>query len=91
VHALGAQLSLVLGCAVFGRDFADLVFAPPGEPHIVILDQSKMMTTATCLFEATIDAEGLARLEADPAARRIWVECWLSLQPQLQAIESIVC
>jgi hypothetical protein len=93
VDALGAQLSLGLGCAVFGRDYADLVFAPPGEPHIVIIDQSKtqfMMGNFSRIFEATLDAEGLARLEADPAARRIWVECWLSLQPQLQAIESIV-
>jgi hypothetical protein len=90
VSALGAQMSLSLGCAVFGRDFADVVFAPPGEPHMVILDQSKMTVTGTRIFEATLDVEVLARLEADPAARQIWVECWLSLQPQLQAIESIV-
>ena len=90
VTALGAQLSLSWGCAVFGRNYADLVFAPPGEPHIVIVDQSKTMIFGTRIFEATLDAEELARLEADPAARRIWVECWLSLQPQLQAIESIV-
>ena len=90
VGAIGAQLSLSWGCAVFGRDFADVVFAPPGEPHIVIVDQSKAGRSGTRLFEATLDAEELARLEADPAARRIWVECWLSLQPQLQAIESIV-
>ena len=90
VTALGAQLSLSWGCAVFGRDYADLVFAPPGEPHMVILDQFKMTETATHLFGATLDAEGLERLDTDPAARRIWVECWLSLQPQLQAIESIV-
>jgi hypothetical protein len=90
VANLGAQLSLSWGCAVFGRDFADAVFVPPGEPHIAIVDQSKHLSTATRIFEATLDAEGLARLEADPAARRIWVECWLSLQPQLQAIESIV-
>jgi hypothetical protein len=32
------------------------------------------MVTATRLFEATLDVKELARLEADPAARRIWVE-----------------
>ena len=57
---------------------------------MVILDQSKIIVAGSRIFESTLDAEELARLEADPAARRIWVECWLSLQPQLQAIESIV-
>ena len=90
VLAIGAQLSLSWGCVVFGIDFADVVFAPPGEPHIVIVDQSKAMVAGFRLFGTTLDAEELARLDSDPTARRIWVDCWLSLQPQLQAIESIV-
>jgi hypothetical protein len=91
VRALGTQLSLSWGCTVFGRDFAEIVFAPPGDPHVVLIDESKLVERySTTIFEHTLGPEGLARLEADPADRRMWVECWLSLQPQLQAIETIV-
>ena len=53
---------------------AEVTFSPPTEPHTTL----------------AMDAEGIARLEAELAWRERWVETWLSMKPFLTTIEDTV-
>jgi hypothetical protein len=86
---LGLEMSAAWGISVFGVP-AECTFSPPTEPHTVFLNISQHFGSNAVINTLAMDAEGIARLEAEPAWRERWVETWLSMEPFLTAIEDIV-
>jgi hypothetical protein len=74
---------------VFGIS-AEVTFSPPTEPHTTLLNIRKHLRSIAVISTLAMDAEGIARPEAEPAWRERWVETWLSMKPFLTTIEDTV-
>jgi hypothetical protein len=85
----GLEMSAAWGISVFGIP-AECTFSPPTEPHTIFLNISKNLRSNAVINSFAMDAEGIARLEAEPAWRERWVETWLSMEPLLTTIEDII-
>jgi hypothetical protein len=86
---LAVEMSAAWGIPVFGIP-AEHTFSPPTEPHTVFLDINQHFRSNAVINSLAMDAEGIARLEAELAWRERWVETWLSMEPLLTAIEDII-
>jgi hypothetical protein len=69
-----------------------MVVSPPGDPNTVIFNQSSGLRKGTKwkVGAGCLNPDDLAKVEADPAMQRRWVETWQAAAPLLADIERIL-
>jgi hypothetical protein len=88
-----------------GMDMGDILASPPGAPHVIFVNKGVVIAAARPPARPSaaspsaspglphvykLSADDAVRLEADQELRERWVETWVSLEPNLSAIEEII-
>ena len=88
---LGIELDLPK-LAFHNENWEGMVVSPLGDPNTVIYNHSSGMQKG-CKWKVgcgCLNPDDLARVEADPAMQRRWVETWQAAAPLLADIERIL-
>ena len=91
VH-LGIELDLPKLTSGNGENWEGRTVSPPGDPNTVIYNNSSGMRKGLKwkVGFGCLNPDDLAKVEADPAMQRRWVETWQAAAPLLADIERIL-